>query len=64
MKLIEDWKVAHKLWSVRFAGVTAALAGMDWLLPNLVGVIPGWLYLLLAALIAGSRIVAQEPKNG
>lgn len=63
MKLIDDWKKAHKFWSVRIAGATAALAGMDWLLPNLVDVIPKWAYFALAVAIAVSRVVDQGKKN-
>ena len=64
MKLIDDWRSAHKLWSVRFAGVTAALAGMDWLIPSLADMVPKWLYLALACAIFISRVIAQKPSNG
>lgn len=63
MKLIDEWKSAHKFWSVRFAAITAALAGMDWLLPNLIDMIPKWAYFALALAIAVSRVVDQGKKD-
>ena len=60
MQLIPEWKSIHKFWSVRFAGATAALAGMEWLLPSLVDSVPKWAYVLLAVLIALSRAVKQN----
>lgn len=59
MKLIDEWKSAYKLWSVRLAGLTAAVSGMDWLLPNLAGEIPKGVYFALAMLIVLARVVQQ-----
>lgn len=64
MRLIENWRGAHKLWSVRFSGIIAAIAGLDWLIPSIADVMPKWLYLVLAAAVAISRIVAQPKATG
>lgn len=62
MKPIENWRHAHRLWSVRLSAATAALAGAEWLLPNLQGVVPKWAYFALTAAIFAARMIKQERK--
>ncbi len=65
MKLIDNWRSAHKFWSTRFAGLTAVIAGMDWLLPSLSDTVPRWVFFVLALLILGACLVKQKgPDHG
>lgn len=64
MKLIPNWKQAHKLWSVRMAAVTATVAGLDWLVPTLSDMVPKWAYFALSASVVVARIVQQEQGHG
>ena len=64
MRLIDGWKrKVSKLWSVRFAVLSAVLGILEQALPALSGVVPpGWFAALsIISALAGafSRIVAQ-----
>jgi protein-S-isoprenylcysteine O-methyltransferase Ste14 len=63
MKLIDNWRKAHKFWSVRLAVIAALLGTVEQMLPYLGDFLPPqWFSILnivvmLAAVVA--RLVAQ-----
>lgn len=64
MKLIEQWREKlNKLWSVRFAILTALLAVADQLLLPFEGRIPPATYAVLSVLIIVARVIYQPNAN-
>ncbi len=64
MQFIDNISEAPRMWSVRLAGVAAALGGMETFLPVLEGVVPdgvlGVLAIAAAAGAAVSRVIKQR----
>ena len=58
MKLIENWKKAHKLSSMQLMAIAAAVEAVNGVLD---GVIPAWISVSLIILAMAARVVAQEP---
>jgi len=65
MTLIEGWKAKwHKLWSIRFALLTALFGILEQVLPALTGVVPPHVFAILSIVTAigsaVSRVVQQK----
>ncbi len=67
MKLIENPKQAHRLWSMRFAVLAALFGALELSLPLWQGIVPPSVFAALstvsAALAAVSRVVKQNVDN-
>lgn len=66
MKLIDEWKKAHKLWSVRLSALgVAIMTAWPMIPPELRAILPYQQHIAMAmfALVIVSRMVAQEPKQ-
>ncbi len=63
MRLIDNWRQAHRLWSVRLLALAGLVATLEPLLPQLAAVLPerwyGWA--MLAVTIA--RLIKQEVRH-
>ena len=57
MKLIENWKKAHKLSSMQLMAIAAAVEAVNGVLD---GVIPAWVSVSLILLAMCARVVAQD----
>ena len=57
MKLIENWKKAHKLSSMQLMAIAAAVEAVNGALD---GGIPTWVSVLLILLAMAARVVAQD----
>jgi hypothetical protein len=57
MKLIENWRKAHKLSSMQLMAIAAAVEAIN---GTLDGVIPAWVSVGLILLAMGARVVAQD----
>ena len=57
MKLISNWRKAHKLSSIQLMAIAAAVEAMNGVLD---GVIPAWVSVSLILLAMAARIVAQD----
>ena len=57
MKLISNWRKAHKLSSMQLMAIAAAVEAMNGVLD---GVIPAWVSVSLILLAMAARIVAQD----
>ena len=57
MKLIENWRKAHKLSSMQLMAIAAAVEAVNGVLD---GVIPAWVSVSLILLAMVARIVAQD----
>lgn len=65
MNLHPDWKaILKKAHSIRVALAGMLLASGDQLLPQLDGIVPKWLYLLLFGAFIVTRIYQQGNMNG
>lgn len=64
MKLTDDVKKAHRLWSVRLAVIAAALAALETSLPLWSGVVPDNVFAFASSAVgiaaAIARVVRQE----
>lgn len=64
MKLTENVKSAHKLWSVRLAVIAAALAALEASLPLWSGVVPDNVFAAASSAVgvaaAIARVIRQE----
>lgn len=63
MKLTPDAKHAGKLWSVRLAGLSAALAAAEASLPLWSSVIPDGAFAALSSVVAIAAAVARVIKQ-
>ena len=57
MKLIENWRKAHKLSSMQLMVIAAAVEAVNGVLD---GVIPAWVSMSLILLAMAARLVAQD----
>ena len=57
MRLIENWRKAHKLSSMQFMAIAAAVEAINGALD---GVIPAWVSVSLILLAMVARLVAQD----
>ena len=57
MKLIKNWKKAHKLSSMQLMAIAAAVEAVNGVLD---GVIPTWVSVSLILLAMAARVVAQD----
>ena len=57
MKLIENWRKAHKLSSMQLMAIAAAVEAINGALD---GVIPAWVSVSLILLAMAARLVAQD----
>ena len=57
MKLIENWRKAHKLSSMQLMAIAAAVEAVNGVLD---GVIPAWVSVSLILLAMAARLVAQD----
>ena len=57
MKLIENWRKAHKLSSMQLMAIAASVETVNGVLD---GVIPAWVSVGLILLAMGARVVAQD----
>ena len=57
MKLIENWRKAHKLSSMQLMAIAAAVEAVNVALD---GVIPAWVSVSLILLAMAARVVAQD----
>ena len=57
MKLISNWRKAHKLSSMQLMAIAAAVEAMNGVLD---GVIPTWVSVSLILLAMAARVVAQD----
>ena len=57
MKLIDNWRKAHKLSSMQLMAIAAAVEAMNGVLD---GVIPTWVSVSLILLAMVARVVAQD----
>ena len=57
MKLIQNWRKAHKLSSMQLMAIAAAVEAINGALD---GAIPQWVSVLLILAAMGARLVAQE----
>ena len=58
MKLITEWRKAHKFSSMQLMAIAAGVEAINGALD---GVIPAWVSVGLIVLAMGARVVAQEP---
>lgn len=63
MRLIDNWRQAHRLWSVRLLALAGAVAALEPLAPQLAAVLPerwyGWAMLAVAI----ARLIKQEVRH-
>ena len=57
MKLISNWRKAHKLSSMQLMAIAAAVEAVNGVLD---GVIPSWVSIGLILLAMAARVVAQD----
>ena len=57
MKLIENWRKAHKLSSMQLMAIAAAVEAIN---GTLDGVIPAWVSVVLILMAMAARVVAQD----
>ena len=57
MKLISNWKKAHKLSSMQLMAIAAGVESVNGVLD---GVIPAWVSVSLILLAMAARLVAQD----
>lgn len=57
MKLIAEWRKAHKLSSMQLMAVAAGVEAINGVLD---GIIPAWVSVGLILLAMGARVVAQD----
>ena len=57
MKLIENWRKAHKLSSMQLMAIAAAVEAVNGVLD---GVIPAWVSVGFILLAMAARLVAQD----
>ena len=57
MKLIDNWRKAHKLTSMQLMAIAAAVEAVNGVLD---GVIPAWVSVSLILLAMAARLVAQD----
>ena len=57
MKLISNWRKAHKLSSMQLMAIAAAVEAMNGVLD---GVIPTWVSVSLILLAMVARVIAQD----
>ena len=57
MKLIENWRKAHKFSSMQLMAIAAAVEAINGALD---GVIPAWVSVALILLAMAARLVAQD----
>ena len=57
MRLIENWRKAHKLSSMQLMAIAAAVEAVNGALD---GVIPAWISVSLILLAMAARVVAQD----
>ena len=57
MRLIENWRKAHKLSSMQLMAIAAAVEAVNGALD---GVIPAWVSVSLILLAMAARLVAQD----
>ena len=57
MKLITNWRKAHKLSSMQLMAIAAGVEAINGVLD---GVIPAWISVGLILLAMGARVVAQD----
>ena len=57
MKLIENWRKAHKLSSMQLMAIAAGVEALNGALD---GAIPAWVSVVLILLAMAARLVAQD----
>ena len=57
MKLIENWRKAHKLSSMQLMAIAAGVEAVNGVLD---GVIPSWVSVSLILLAMAARLIAQD----
>ena len=57
MKLIAEWRKAHKFSSMQLMAIAAGVEAVNGALD---GIIPAWVSVVLILLAMGARLVAQE----
>ena len=57
MKLIENWRKAHRLSSMQLMAIAASVEAINGVLD---GVIPAWVSVSLILLAMAARLVAQD----
>lgn len=63
MNFIDNLSEAPRMWSVRLAGIAAALGGMEAFLPALQGVVPEGALGILSTVAAVAAAVARVLKQ-
>ena len=57
MKLISNWRKAHKFSSMQLMAIAAGVEAVNGVLD---GIIPAWVSVVLILLAMGARLVAQD----
>ncbi|WP_024302242.1 hypothetical protein [Pseudogulbenkiania sp. MAI-1] len=63
MRLIDNWKRAHRLWSVRLTALVAFITALEALQPQLAAVLPAHWYGWAMLVIGVARVIKQEAGN-
>ena len=57
MRLIDNWRKAHKLSSMQLMAIAAGVEAVNGAID---GIIPAWVSVVLILLAMGARLVAQD----
>lgn len=60
MKLIDNWKTSHRLWSMRLLAMAGLVAALEPVLPQLAAVLPDRWYAWAMLVIGVARVIKQE----
>jgi hypothetical protein len=60
MKLVPNWKTAHKLWSVRLAVCIPVIVALGDLLPSVKELVKPWVFVGLSCAVIIARVIQQE----
>lgn len=60
MRLIDNWKAAHRLWSVRLLALAGLIAALEPLSPQMAALLPERWYTWAMLAIGIARLIKQE----
>lgn len=63
MSLIDNWKQAHRLWSVRLLALAGLIAALEPLSPSLATLLPERWYAWAMLIIGIARLIKQERRH-
>lgn len=64
MKLIPEWKMSYKFWSVRLSALAGVFAMAELVLPAWQGILPPKTFTLLSAIAATGAIIGRVLQQG